>query len=163
MPRVKSRLTRAELLEKVTFQRYWYEPQRVLIIARHGALVKNREISLFWVEIFDFEKGVFSGKVLSSPGKGYPWIAIGSTVFFVAPEGWEYPVMVSERYSEEIELWNVGPCDKCGSVQLLDSPSELLLLQYPATRLETPPVMFEAFCYLCGGKQILTIKAVSRQ
>lgn len=133
------------------------EPCRVLVIVRKGPFVVDAPVALVWVEVTDHTDGVFTGTVLTVPGINIPGVEPDNQISFIAPEGWEYPLMVSSKYLKEVSCWSVGPCGRCGSTLLMDTPSDLFDL-HDAGPSREPPILFTAFCYLCGGSQTVSRK-----
>ena len=129
----------------------------VTIIVHEGDLFRQRTpVAFAKVRIVGYHKRVFQAVVIVPP-RIKSDVKKGSRINFVAPESWEYPIMVSDSYLEEIGAWKVGPCNKCASTLILDSPSNLVkqcTLQPPAG---VEPKSFTSFCHLCGGgTQVLT-------
>jgi hypothetical protein len=141
----------------VTFQarhRRSDRPFDVLVLIRNRPFfIGDTPLNLAWVRISGYKNGVFTGTVIVPPELPNSDAKKGREISFIAPNGWEYPIMVPNTYLDEMAAWSVGPCSKCASTQLLDTPSDLIkLLPSSGDKLEA----FTAFCYVCGGSQIVT-------
>jgi hypothetical protein len=98
------------------------------------------------------EDAVFSGTVLNQPQQ-LTSIGQGSVITFLVPNGYEYPLMVTEKYLKERAHWSVQPCQQCGLTELFDAPSDLVRAAFPDIPQGSVPEMFTTFCGACGGMQ----------
>jgi hypothetical protein len=103
-----------------------------------------------WVTVTGMDGDVFRGHVLNQPHH-LQTVRLGSEIKFVAAEGAEFPVMVTDKYLREREAWTIIPCRKCGLSELFDAPSDLIRVVFPNTPPDAQMTMFTALCPLCGG------------
>jgi hypothetical protein len=98
------------------------------------------------------DSDVFRGQVLNQPHH-LQSVRQGSDIQFVAADGAEFPVMVTEKYLGERDAWVIHPCRTYGFSELFDAPSDLLQAVFPHAPPDARTTMFTAICPLCGGVQ----------
>src|SRR5262249_52467716 len=81
-----------------------------------------------------------------------------SRIHFVAPDGADHPLMVTEKYLRERPNWTIEPCNKCGLTELFDAPSNLRRVVFPNLPQDAVLQCFTAFCGCCGGIQLVRQK-----
>jgi hypothetical protein len=103
------------------------------------------------------ESAVYVGKLLNAPSL-LGSIKQGDPLYFVAGGGLETPLQITEQYLVERGKWIIDPCTRCGMSECLDPPSVMIGTRFPSA----PPGMtmraFSAFCAVCGGVQVLSMK-----
>jgi hypothetical protein len=107
-----------------------------------------------WVRVTACAGSVFTGTVLNQPHQ-LTSVREGSTIKFIAPEGGQHPLMVTEKYLCERPNWIIHPCQKCGLTELFDPPSDLMRVVFPNVPEGSIMEMFTAFCGACGGVQVV--------
>jgi hypothetical protein len=107
-----------------------------------------------WVRVIGTDGQVFLGRVLNQP-HNLESVRQESEIKFVAADGAEFPVMVTEKYLKERGGWDIRPCEKCGLSELFDAPSDLMQVAFPNMPPDAQMTMFTAFCPLCGGVQVV--------
>lgn len=97
--------------------------------------------------------GIYSGALLSEPFE-LKTVRKGDLLYFIPCPDLGLPLLVTRQYIEECAEWDVQPCNKCGLVDALDSPSIMYQTRFPTTPPDAIPNMFTAFCVKCGGFQM---------
>jgi hypothetical protein len=113
-----------------------------------------------WVTVTAMDGEVFRGRVLNEPQQ-LARVKRGDEITFMVPAGAPHPILVTEKYLRERGAWTVHPCDKCGLSELFDAPSELVGATFKGLPPDAQPEMFTAFCPLCGGGQVVELKAAT--
>ena len=113
-----------------------------------------------WVTVTSIYGDVFRGRVLNEPQQ-LARVKYGDEISFVMPAGALHPILVTEKYLSERDAWTVHPCDKCGLSELFDAPSELVAATFKGLPPDAQPEMFTAFCPLCGGGQVIELRAAT--
>ena len=130
-------------------------PDDIQVIVHDGGLrTTDKPPEVVWVRVTGGCSPWYFGTVLNQPTYLLS-VHQDSTIHFVAPEGGEYPLMVTEQYIRERPNWEIEPCLKCGLTELFDEPSELIKITFPDLHIpDGQPVMvtFSTFCGFCGGK-----------
>jgi hypothetical protein len=128
-------------------------PDDLQVLVHDGGprITRNRPEAV-WVRVSGMEGDVFRGRVLNQPHQ-LESVREGSEIKFVAADGAELPVMVTDRYLGERGAWLIHPCRQCGLSELFDAPSDLIRVVFPDTPPDARMSMFTAFCPLCGGVQ----------
>ncbi len=112
-----------------------------------------------WVRISDYEDGIFVGTILNQPYQ-LQSVKQGNRILFVEPPSDStFPLMVTEKYLAEKPAWIINPCEKCGSQEILDAPSDLIKVLFPATPEDSTIDAFTTFCVFDGGVQSVKRKA----
>ena len=115
-----------------------------------------------WVRVTGFEMrpfgDVFRGTVLNQPHH-LKTVAQHQPIQFVVPDGFPYPVMVTEKYFGERELWQFSICPHCGMSEMLDAPSDFRQKVFPHAVKATEGgqvsgITFGMLCPACGGVMI---------
>ncbi len=106
-----------------------------------------------WVRVSGYDDGIFVGTILNQPYQ-LQSVKQGSRILFVEPASEStFPLMVTEKYLAEKSQWNINACEKCGSREILDAPSDLLKVLFPASPEESTIEAFTTFCVFDGGVQ----------
>lgn len=131
-----------------------------VIVHDGGPRLTQARPEAVWVSVTAMEGDVFRGRVLNEPQQ-LARVKCGDEIRFVVPAGAPHPILVTEKYLRERGAWTVHPCDKCGLSELLDAPSELVAAKFKGLPPDAQPEMFTAFCPLCGGGQVIELKAAT--
>lgn len=103
-----------------------------------------------WVSVRGMDGDVFQGRVLNQP-HNLQSVRGGDHVKFLAADGAEFPIMVTDKYLSERGAWVITPCSKCGMSELFDAPSDLIRVVFPNHPADATMSMFTALCPVCGG------------
>jgi hypothetical protein len=125
-----------------------------------GPRITRNSPEAVWVRVVGLDGDVFRGQVLNQPHQ-LKSLRQGSEIKFIAAEGAQFPIMVTEKYLAERGSWNIHPCQKCGLAELFDAPSDLIRVVFPNAPATEQRIMFSAFCPLCGGVQVVKSREVS--
>lgn len=131
-----------------------------VIVHDGGPRITQARPEAVWVTVTAMEGGVFRGRVLNEPQQ-LARVRRGDEIRFLVAAGAPHPILVTEQYLRERGAWTVHPCDKCGLGELFDAPSELIAATFRGLPPDAQPEMFTAFCALCGGGQVVELKAAS--
>lgn len=116
----------------------------------------GRKVEGCWVRIDGADEGpprpvtgraaptrVYRATLLSKP-RALVSVAAGDRLGLLADAGGRYPVMVTPAYLEERSGWEITPCARCGTHEVLDPPSVLAAARPAGAALE-------AGCPACPG------------
>lgn len=158
-----------------------YPDDLQVIVHDGGPLVSRNEPEIVWVTVTGMNGDLFWGRLLNPP-HNIQTVRQGDEIKFVMPTGdapitllalaavrlglekpprtgWLAPVLVTDKYLEERQTWNVHPCGQCGLSDLFDAPSDLI----PVLLAQHPPdeeiSTFIAPCPNCGA----ALRVESRQ
>jgi hypothetical protein len=120
-----------------------------------GPRITRNGAEAVWVSVRGWDGDIFQGLVLNQPQRLVS-VRQGSNIKFIIVDGAQHPIMVTDKYLAERDIWKITPCDKCGLLELFDAPSDLIRAVFPSTPSDATMGMFTAFCPLCGGIQIVT-------
>jgi hypothetical protein len=126
-------------------------PDDLQVLAHDGGpRLTDRRPELVWVRVSGGEDNVFRGILLNQPHQLLT-VAQGDEIQFIAPQGGEYLLRVTEKYLRERTDWVIQPCNKCGLSELFDPPSDLLRVVFPNMPSGADTKAFTAYCGACGG------------
>ena len=117
-----------------------------------GPRVTQHRAEAVWVSATGIDGDVFRGRVLNQPNN-LDRVQQGDEIQFVAADGADHPVLVTDKYLGERAAWRIHPCRTCGFSELFDAPSDLIRVVFPNQPAGATMSMFTAFCPLCGGVQ----------
>ena len=138
-------------------------PNELLVIVHEGGpQLTARRPEVVLVEVTACQRGVFTGTVLHQPIQLHT-VRLGQQIRFVVPAAARYPVLVTEKYLQERALWRIQPCKKCGFSELFDAPSDLIRVLFPNSPAGAGKTSFKSSCPLCGGPQMVLLKAELRE
>jgi hypothetical protein len=120
-----------------------------------GPRLSRNPAEAVWVTTTGIDGEVFRGRVLNQPHH-LRSVRQGNEIKFIAADGAEFPIMVTDKYLQERGAWVIHPCRRCGFSELFDAPSDLIRVVFPNTPADAQMSMFTAFCPLCGGVQGVT-------
>lgn len=135
-----------------------YPDDLQVIVHDGGPRLTDRSPELIWVRVVGGHGDVFHGQLLNEP-HNLQSVSQGSDISFVVPEGYEQPVMVTDKYLSERSDWIVHPCKECGIAELFDAPSDLMRVVFPHTPAKFVFNSFTAICGACGGFQFVQHKS----
>jgi hypothetical protein len=115
-----------------------------------GPRITRNPPEAVWVSVTGMDGEVFRGRVLNQP-HNLKTVHHGSEIKFVAADGAEFPIMVTNKYLSERDSWVIHPRQKCGMSELFDAPSDLIKVVFPDTPPGAEMSMFTALCPQCGG------------
>ncbi len=128
-----------------------------VVVHDGGPRLSDRRAEIIWVRVVGGDDTVFRGTVLNQPHH-LQSVSQYDEIKFVAPEGFEHGLMVTDKYLAERPDWVIRPCEKCGLSELFDAPSDLSRVVFPDTPADCTMQMFTAFCGYCGGVLIVQHK-----
>jgi hypothetical protein len=131
-----------------------------VIVHDGGRHPSGRLPELVWVRITGCQDEVFSGVVLNKPDH-LQSVGQGSQIFFIVPEGGQYPLQVTLKYVQERPAWRLlTPCRKCGLTELFDPPSELVASSFPSIAANQLRHGFTLTtrCGWCGDGMVVRLK-----
>jgi hypothetical protein len=133
-----------------------YPDDLQLIVHDGGPRLTKNPPELMWVRVTGGTDNVFTGRLLNQPHH-LTSVKLGDEIRFVAPDGGDHPLRVTEKYLAERPDWSVTPCNKCGLSELFDPPSDLIRVVFPNVPAGEGAQMqaFTAFCGACGGVQLV--------
>ncbi len=106
-----------------------------------------------WVRIAGCTDGIYNGSIINTPYQ-LKSVMQGSKILFVEPSSDNtFPLMVTEKYLSEKPDWIIAPCQKCGSQEILDAPSELIEILFQSSPTDEAIETFTTFCVFDGGVQ----------
>jgi len=129
-----------------------------VIVHDGGPHMTNHRPENIWVRVTGCQEQVYTGTVLNQPYQ-LDRVRLGSTIKFLAPEGGEHPVMVTDKYLSERDDWTIYPCTSCGLTELFDAPSDLIRVLFPPKPENRVLVSFTSKCGACAdGVQVVETK-----
>lgn len=129
-----------------------YPDDLQVLVHEGGPRFTDAAPELMWVKVVGQVAPAYRGTLLNAP-QNLRTLALGSEILFVAPEGINYPMRVTEQYLQERPAWHIEPCNQCGFPELFDVPSALMRKAFPTLGADQTIEMFTSFCPLCGGVQ----------
>jgi len=133
-------------------------PDDVQVLVHDGGpRLTDRAPELVWVRVTGADGDLFTGQVLNRPDH-LATVSEGAEIQFVAPDGGEYLLLVTQKYLRERPEWLVEACDQCGLSELFDAPSDLMRVVFPDMPEGFRTGMFTAYCGCCGGCQMVRHK-----
>lgn len=151
-----------------------YPDDLQVIIHDGGPQITRNEPEVVWVTVTGSDGNLFWGRVHNQPDN-LETVRRGDEIKFVMPEndapqdlleraarrlglhqsprtGWLAPILVTDKYLSERNVWVIHPCRQCGLSELFDAPSDLLRV----LSLHSPPDVggsrFTVPCPQCGGR-----------
>lgn len=142
---------------KAKFTQPGYPDDLQVIVHDGGYRFTKSKPEYIWVRVTGRSGKYFRGNVLNQPNQ-LKKLKQNDEIIFVIESGTQYPVMVSERYIEQMKDWKISPCDKCGLHELFDPPDDLMHATFTNMPAGARSEMFTTFCNLCGGVQVVADK-----
>ena len=132
-------------------------PGDLQVIAHDGGpRFTDHSPEMLWVRVTGCtDNTVSTGTVLNQPQQ-LTSIKQGLEITILVLDGYEYPLMVTEKYLIERPHWIVQACQECGLTELFDAPSDLISAAFPDMPLGSVPEYFTTFCGACGGANKLS-------